>query len=171
MGQRHTNVTHGLHLNENQIGWVLAGAEGNSDLMFPTQLLPNSLPGEAGNRSELSVTSGRNHSICWEGSESKWGCLSANQGTHCWTPAWHRISLLFSLRNEQSVITSPKHLKISDLLSWEQKNCRLLHFFFLNETRAKIPMCFYSLFYFHDSPSYVFVFGVLFICIQTKRAC
>lgn len=123
MGQRHTNATQGLLLNENQICWVLAGAEGDSDLMFLTQLFPSFLP-----ESWVIAISSR-----WlqEGiTVSRWRIwmwmlvlVCWHQKAHCWRSPWHRNSLLFfSFRNEQSVIPSRKHLKIVEPLSWEQKN-------------------------------------------------
>lgn len=74
MGQRHTNVTQGLYLNENQISRVLTGVEG--DLRFPTQLLPNSLP----EKLAIPVNSQglqEGVSVWCEGSESECGYLSA----------------------------------------------------------------------------------------------
>lgn len=128
MGQGQANVTGGVHLSGNQISEVLAGAEGNCDLIFPTQSLPNST-WKADNPSERSVTAGRNPGIWCEGSESEWGCLSAETKGHIAGHQHVTESLCCSFWQMNNQLShSPKHLKIPDLLSWERKNRRLLHF-------------------------------------------
>lgn len=123
MGQRHTNATQGLLLNENQICWVLAGAEGDSDLMFLTQLFPNSLPENwvipmSSRWLQEGITVSRWRIWMWMLMLVCW-----HQMAHCWQSPWHRNSLMFfSFRNEQSVIPSHKCSKIVEPLSWEQKN-------------------------------------------------
>lgn len=96
-------------------------------------------------------------------------CLLKARDTLLDTSMSENLFAVLFLMNEQPVINPPK---IGKSLTYYHKNKRTVDssvsFY---GTRAKIPMCFYSLFYFPDSPSYVFVFGFLFICVQTKRAC
>lgn len=154
--------------NENQSCWVLAGAEGDSDLMFLTQLFPRSLPEhwvipmsswwlqEGLTASRWRIWIWMLMLVCW------------HQKAHRWRSPWHRSSLLFfSFRKEQ--LSHP--INVWKPLSHYHENKRITVSLFFNETRAKDPMCFYSLFYFCNSASYVSVFGALFICVQTKRAC
>lgn len=92
MRQRHTYVTQGLYLNENQIKRVLTGVEG--DLRLPTQLLPNSLPGKL---AILVSSEGLQEvvSVWCEGSESECGYLSAESKGYIAGHQCQRISLLF----------------------------------------------------------------------------
>lgn len=118
------NATQGFLLNENQICWVLAGAEGGLWPNGPNSVIPKFFTWKLGNPNELMVTGGRNHFCLDEGSESEcWSLSAGTKRAHCWRSPWHRSSLLFlSFRNEQSVIPSHKRLKIVEPLSWEQKN-------------------------------------------------
>lgn len=163
MGQGQAKVTRGLHLNGSYICWVLAGAEGQCDLMFPTQSPPNSLLRNWQSQWTLSAYRKQLQYLVqriW----IRMRMLAAETKGHI---ADHQHDTFWQMKNP--LLHSPNLWKS---LTYYHGNKRIVDAsIFFNETRAKIPMLFHSLLYFYDSPSYVFVFGVLFICVQTKRAC